>query len=110
MLQALSLSKSNISFAKLSATPTEKAWSQAYNAGNLFACLSLSSPDGEELHALQTLGKDLFSNLEAEFFTLEEKTLATITEAITKSTKHIPETISLAFCLAYFKDTALYLF
>jgi len=106
----LSLSKSNLAFAKLSATPTEKAWSQAYNAGNLFACLSLNSEAGEELHALQTLGKDLFSNLEAEFFTLEEKNLETITEAIQKSTKHIPETISIDFCLAFFKDSVLYIF
>lgn len=106
----LSLSKSNLAFAKLSATPTEKAWSQAYNAGNLFACLSLNSEGGEELHALQTLGKDLFSNLEAEFFTLEEKNLETITEAIQKSTKHIPDTISIDFCLAYFKDSVLYIF
>lgn len=108
--ETLSLSKSSLAFAKLSATPTEKAWSQAYNAGNLFACLSLNAESGEELHALQTLGKDLFSNLEAEFFTLEEKNLTTIAEAIKKSTKHIPATIAVNFCLAYFKDAALYLF
>lgn len=100
----------SLAFAKLTATPTEKAWSQAYNAGNLFACLSLNSKGEEDLHALQALGKELFSNLEAEFFTLEEKTLETIRDAIQKSLSHIPETVFADFSLAYFKDTVLYLF
>jgi len=106
----LSLSKSNLAFAKLTSTPTEKAWSQSYNAGNLFACLSLNAKGEEDLHVLQGLGKGLFNNLEAEFFTLEEKNLETIKDAIEKSTQHIPETVDVDFSLAYFKDTILYLF
>lgn len=107
----LSLSKSSLAYAKLTATPTDSAWSQVYNAGNLFACLSLTlSEPGKEPTSLQALGKELFNNLEAEFFTLEEKNLDTIKEAIHKSTKHIPNTITVNFCLAFFKDHILYLF
>lgn len=109
--ETLSFSKSSLAYAKLAATPTDTAWSQVYNAGNLFACLSLTIKEaGTDPVSLQTLGKDLFSNLETEFFTLEEKNLATIKDAIEKSTKHIPENIIVNFCLAFFKEQTLYLF
>lgn len=106
-----SLAKSSLAYAKLTATPTDTAWSQVYNAGNLFACLTLTLKEPqEETHLLQNLGKELFNNLEAEFFTLEEKSQETIREAIEKSSKHIPDSVTLHFSLAYFKDTILYLF
>lgn len=109
--EQLSLSKSSLAYAKLTATPTDSAWSQVYNAGNLFACLSLTLAEpSEDNTALQNLGKELFNNLEAEFFTLEEKTIDTIREAILNSTKHIPSEVTANFCLAYFKDQTLYLF
>jgi len=105
------LSKSNLAYAKLTATPTDTAWSQVYNAGNLFACLSLTLSEGEsEQDSLQALGKELFNNLEAEFFTLTDKNLETIKEAIQKSLKHIPESVTVNFCLAFFKTNLLYLF
>src|SRR5690242_16172872 len=109
-IPSISGAKSSLAYAKIAATPTETAWSQVYNAGNLFACLSLTIEKEESLHTLQSLGKDFFSNLEAEFFTLEEKTLETIREAITKSAKSIPEDVSANLCLAYFKDAVLSLF
>ena len=59
--------KVSLSFAKLVATPTETAWSQAYNAGNLFMCLSLSTPDTDEEISLHAIGKDLFNVLQSEF-------------------------------------------
>jgi hypothetical protein len=109
--EQLSLSKSSLAYAKLTATPTDLAWSQVYNAGNLFACLSLALKEPSDDHTfLQNLGKELFNNLEAEFFTLEEKTITAIREAIAKSIKHIPTDVSANFCLAYFKDHTLYLF
>ena len=53
--------KSSLSFAKLVATPTDTAWSQAYNAGNLFACLSLTLAESNEELSLHVLGKEIFS-------------------------------------------------
>ncbi len=107
----VSLTKSSLAYAKLAATPTDTSWSQAYNAGNLFACLSLTLAETtEDRTVLQNLGKELFNYLEAEFFTLEEKTPEAISKAIQDSTKHIPDTITINFCLAFFKESILYLF
>ena len=102
--------KSRLAYAKLSATPTDSSWSQVYNAGNLFACLSLTTIPTEEKLSLQALGKEVFNTLEAEFFTLEEKSLTTIKEAVQKSTEHLPEHVAISLTLAFFKDTMLYLF
>lgn len=106
----LHAAKPSLAYAKLVATPTNVAWSQVYNAGNLFASLSLSLAQPEESISLQLIGKEIFNNLEAEFFTLEEKNLNTIKTAITDSIKSVPETVSLSLCLACFKDNILYLF
>lgn len=99
----------SLAFSKLVSTPTETAWSQAYNAGNLFAILSLSkSEDSEE--QLGAIGKTVFSNLEAEFFTLEKKDLTGIKEAISKSLDSVPDGVSAHFLCAYFKDNILYIY
>lgn len=100
----------NLSFAKLVATPTGSSWSQAYNAGNLFACLSLTKKSEDEASSLQTIGKEIFSNLEAEFFTLEEKTLESIKEAISKSLSNPTEGIEANLTVCFFKENILYVF
>ncbi len=100
----------SLSFAKLVATPTETAWSQVYNAGNLFAALSLSKENTHNDTSLNGIGKEIFSNLQAEFFTLEQKDLETIKNAIKKSTEAIPEEVKANFCVAFFKENVLYLF
>lgn len=101
---------SNLAFAKLVATPTDNQWSQVYNAGNLFASLSLSKdPEDEEL-SLHTIGKELFAHLESEFFTLENKNLKSIKEAIANSTHKVPSRITANLSLGYFKENILYVF
>ena len=63
----------NISFSKIVATPTLNSWSQAYNAGKLFAVLSLEkTKDPSEIESLNMLGKDLLERLEQEFFVIED--------------------------------------
>jgi hypothetical protein len=100
----------SLSFAKLVATPTETSWSQVYNAGNLFAALSLSKDEEMEDTSLSATGKDIFSNLSAEFFTLETKDLTSIKQAIHSSMQTIPENVEVNLSLAYFKENILYLF
>lgn len=103
--------KPNLAFAKLVANPTETSWSQVYNAGNLFICFSLTQEEEpEENESLQAIGKNIFNTLETEFFTLEEKSLTGIKDAILRSIKHIPPALKTSLCLAYFKDTILYIF
>src|SRR5258708_2385028 len=103
--------KPSLAYAKIVATPTGSAWSQVYNAGSLFACLSLTvtEPQDPNSLSLQKLGKEIFNNLETEFFTLEQKNLSSIKEAITTSFTTLP-TVHMSLALAYFLDGILYLF
>lgn len=98
----------SLSFAKLVASPTETAWSQVYHAGNLFALVSLASEKPET--ELNALGKEMFNILESNFFSLEKKTLTTISEIIEESLKDIPPSVTLSACIAFSKDAVLYLF
>src|SRR5260221_5113439 len=104
--------KPSLAYAKIVATPTDSAWSQVYNAGSLFACLSLtlSGQQNYDPVSLQALGKEIFSNLETEFFTLEKKDLPSIKEAIGTRFSSIPATVHTSLALAYFLDGILYLF
>lgn len=110
MPEAQFAAKPTLSFAKLVANPTGSAWSQAYNAGNLFACLSLSMDTPAEDISLQAIGKDVFNLLQAEFFTLEEKTPDAIKEAINVSTANLPDQVQISLILANFKESALTVF
>lgn len=118
----LHVSKLSLAYAKIVATPTDTGWSQVYNAGSFFAVLSLTvNPDSIEkeetnlprtniIQSLPTIGKEILNNLEAEFFTLEEKKLHNIKAAIEKSFEKITPGIVTDACLAYYKDDLLYLF
>lgn len=89
------MEKVDLEFAKIVATPTETSWSQAYNAGNLFAVLSLTttSLSEEEDDLLNIAGKEVFESLEKEYFALEEKNLASIKEVFGQVLQKIPEGI-----------------
>lgn len=103
------MAETNLSFAKVVSTPTLNAWSQAYSAGRLFAVLSLtlSQEAGEKLNEV---GKDLISTLESEFFTLENKDLESIKQAVLTTTARIPSDIKFSFVLCYLAENVLYLF
>lgn len=100
----------SLSFSKLVSTPSESSWSQVYNAGNLFATLTLSKSNEIDDLPLNTIGKSIFSNLEAEFFTLEKKDLQNIKNAILKSLESIPERVDVDLTCAFFKENFLYIF
>jgi len=102
----------NISFSKIVATPTLNSWSQAYNAGKLFAVLSLEKTEvsTQELESLNILGKDLLERLEQEFFTIEEKNLESIKTAIANTFQNAPPAINLSFACGAFVNNILYLF
>lgn len=101
----------NLSFSKVVATPTANAWSQAYSAGSLFAAVSLQSdiiPQEDE--NLNSLGKDVISTLESEFFPLEKKDLESIKGAVATTISKIKEDIKLSFVVCYLNDNILYLY
>jgi hypothetical protein len=115
MPETLPASKLTLSFAKLVATPNETSWSQVYNAGNLFACVSLTTLEDEadiedEEFSLQALGKDLFSVFQSEFFTLQEKNTAEIKKAIQTSLESVPDNVTVSLVLAFFKEAMLLVF
>lgn len=103
----------NIKFAKIVSTPTLTSWSQAYNAGNLYAVLSLVRKEEplENDEPLGKIGKQVFNTLESEYFALENKSLALIKEALEKTVKEIPENIFNCLVIASFvKPNVLYAF
>src|SRR6185437_2671222 len=104
------IAKVSLSFAKLVATPTDTSWSQAYNAGNFFVCLSLIIDEPDEEISLQALGKDLFNVLQSEFFTLPEKNIEHIKKAISTSLESVPQNVTCSLTLAFFKEATLLVF
>ena len=106
------MAETNLAFSKVVATPTPTAWSQAYSAGRLFAALSLQTnniPQEGEEH-LNSLGKDLISTLESEFFTLENKDLESIRQAVNTTAERVKTGVKLSFVICYLNENVLYLF
>jgi hypothetical protein len=110
MPDSYSAAQSSLSFAKLVATPTDTTWSQAYNAGNLFVCISLSSEQAAETYSLQVLGKELFTVLQSEFFILDQKDTAHIKDAIQTSLEKVPQEVEVSLTLTFFKENTLSVF
>lgn len=111
-VQIRRMAETNLVFSKVVATPTPTAWSQAYSAGRLFAAFSLESdiiPEAGEEH-LNSLGKDLISTLESEFFTLEKKDLESIKQALGTTVEKVREGITLSMVLCFLSENVLYLF
>jgi len=102
----------NISVAKIVATPSQSSWSQAYNAGKLFAVLSLEkeTEETQEKDYLNILGKELLETLEQEFFTLEIKDLESIKKSVQTTIKKIPENVVCSFIIGSIVDHILYVF
>lgn len=107
------MAESNLSFAKIVSNPTQSAWSQAYNAGKLFAVISLNTDvaEGESKEeTLSEIGKEILSTLEQEFFTLEVKDLDSIKQAISITIQKIPPEFRPSLVITYIAGSVLYIF
>jgi hypothetical protein len=113
--------ESDISFAKIAANPTPTTWSQTYNAGKLFAVLSLEkkikaeeeSKEEEKIEEkdfLAILGKGILDTLENEYFALEEKELDPIKNAILITAHKVPEDVKASFVVIALVKNVLYVF
>ena len=101
----------NISVSKIAATPSETSWSQAYNAGKLFAVISLSkAPVDEKKDFLNVLGKEAIETLEQEFFSLETKDLSSIKKTFEEALRKIPEDVESSFAAACIAKNIVYIF
>ncbi len=105
------MNEANLSFAKIVANPSTYGWSQAYNAGKLFAVLSLETEEEvSEKDYLNVLGKEILDNLEQEFFTLETKDLESIKTAVSQASEKIPQEIKCSFVTGAFVNNVLYVY
>ncbi|MCL5439169.1 MAG: hypothetical protein M1268_04275 [Patescibacteria group bacterium] len=102
--------KPKLAFSKIVATPTLTSWSQAYNAGGLFAVLSLSKKEIGEEESLASIGKDILSTLETEFFTLEVKDLESIKKAVSLAFEKIPNDTNSCFTVSCITQNIMYCF
>lgn len=102
----------NFIFSKIVATPSETAWSQAYSAGKLFTVLSLKKEVAEEAEDeekdLKAIGKGIIDSLEAEFFSLEDKNLESVKQAISTSIAQVPKDLEFSFVSVVLSGNILY--
>ncbi len=101
------MASTKVAFSKITSTPTSAAWSQAYSAGNFAALIALSQKETQE-EDLQTIGREIVTTLEAEYFTLENKNLSTVKIAVKEAVKDIPETITANIVVATVVNDTLY--
>lgn len=105
------MADTNITFANIVPNTTPASWSQAYNAGKLYAVLSLQKNEPVEgQENLGAIGKEVISTFEQEFFTLENKDLDSIKHAIVEALSKIKEISSYSFVITYITGTVLYIF
>lgn len=105
------MAEQNLNFSKIVSTPTPTTWSQAYSAGRLFAAFSLQTETPhQDLEYLAALGKDVISTLESEFFTLEQKDLESIKQAVMAALGKVGADVASSLILCYFAENVLYLF
>lgn len=100
---------SELKVGKIVATPKISSWSQAYNAGKLFAVLSLEK-EGAQEEELNLIGKQVIENLEAEFFSLEEKTLETVKTAVEKSLESLEDGFLTSLAVGTIVGNILYVY
>ncbi len=103
--------ESNLTFAKIVANPNNYSWSQVYSAGKLFAVLSLETQEEvQEKDYLNVLGKEILDTLEQEFFTLENKDLESIKQAVSTTSGKIPQEISCSLTIGSVVNNVLYVY
>lgn len=103
----------DLAFAKIVSFSKPSSWSQVYNAGRLFAILSLkrSNTKEQETHdLLSQIGREILDKLEEEFFTIETKDLLSIKQAVKVTLQNLSDEIVSSFAAAVFTNNVLYLF
>lgn len=103
------INSQKIELAKIVASPSDTSWAQAYNAGKLYAIISLTTEKGQEEQPLSAIGKECITILESEFFSLEEKNLATLESVAKTVLEKIPADITTHIILATLIDSILYI-
>lgn len=108
----MSSANPNITFGKITAMPLSTSWSQVYNAGTLFAVLSLATREKEDISEtpLNLIGKETINTLEEEYYTLEAKNLDSIKKAILATAEKLPKDLKISLAVASIIKNVLYIF
>lgn len=105
--------KPKVTFGKITAVASPYAWAQTYHAGTLAAVVALTQEqvkkdaDAATLHAV---GKEIINNLEAEYFTLENKNLQAIRQAIKDTYTKSPKNVTVTIIVGAIVQNILYIF
>jgi len=98
--------------AKLAATATDTAWSQAYSTLNFYVTISVkldTSAENSPEESLAQIGKELLERLQREYFSLDEKTLESIKTAVSTTVDSVPPSIVYSLVLVTNNASTLYI-
>src|SRR5690606_23946452 len=98
--------------AKLAATATDTAWSQAYSTLNFYVTISVkldTSAENPPEESLAQIGKELLERLQREYFSLDEKTLESIKTAVSTTVDSVPPSIVYSLVLVTNNASTLYI-
>lgn len=78
----------NILLSKITGTPTDTSWAQAYSTLNLYIVIGIRSEKEDGQESIASVGKNLLERLQREFFALDKKNLTNIKEATTRAVEN----------------------
>lgn len=102
------MAKSPLHVATIVGSSTDSAWSQTYHAGGVTAIVSVERKEGQEDSSLSLVGKDLLNTFESEYFTLENKNLASIKDAVELTYNKSKETHKISLLVSSVIQNAVY--
>lgn len=94
--------------AKLAANASDTSWSQAYSTLNFYVALSVSATEPTE-KPLAQIGKELLERLQREYFSLDEKTLDSIKQAVESTVESAEPNITHSLILVTNNADTLYI-
>lgn len=98
--------KNNLVTSSLVANSTEKAWSQAYVTLNVFIIIGIEQ-EAENIN-IAAEGKKILDKLQKEYFSLTQKNLVNIKQALEETKKEIAEGLSFSIIVSSIFDDILY--
>ena len=98
----------NIQVIKIIASSNQQGWAQAYHAGNITAIVTVVPKTSDDATSLHIVGKDLLNTFESEYFTLENKNLASIKQAVEATYQKSATTHTISFLVAAAIQNTLY--
>lgn len=94
--------------AKIVANSTDRCWSQAYSTPHFYVVMSIENL-GEDKGNIASLGRNLLEKLQREFFSIEEKKLPEIKNAVKRTIESFQEDLDFSILAVHITKNALYI-